>query len=904
MMMLHILLLCLMAQWGETSTLKSGFGVNYRHHGQIHPALDKQFIALDLALPSYKSQFDPSTYEVQCKNRTYNNDHGICADFQWLIKRYSSSIQHREQIIQTRIQKILNTLPTGQNHQDRSKRGLGMLVFGIVSGLASAINSVLMRKQLHAMKQTVQVLEDRQFVLENNYIGLHNDVIAIAQLTSDKFQEVARNFNLTNTAVASLTKLIRVRILPQVESTYKDVEILKQTVRIMTKRTTRTQYHITMTTEYYNNMLWYLSNYEAGVVDLMQGKLPPSLIDPSELSNILAKASASLDMTHPEYELVFPLIAHYYRKKDIVYTIEAGHLIVLIPLLLKRKNQQPLDLYAIDTCFVPFDIGNKTGQTTSRHTKVNIEPEYIAVRKSNFAEITNTQLDACEEYNGLYLCDRYILQVHQSSLTCASAIFWDHKSEVIEKLCHFSYYHEINPPACILESATHVHLTNLNNDWQFRCKNENVPIRLEGSNFAVIPRTAFCGCALIGRTYFIPERIEECPNKTEIIKLQYPVNAAVLSVFGLDLKEGKYLNNLSDVYTVPQDLDLPVLALQQHLQGDDILADGEFKQELNLKRVIQAMKDRKPRFWDREDKQLSSGKIENWFLNIDNIAIGITFILSILGSIAAIIGVYNCAKTYKIMTLFGFLMAKPKAIQAASCESEGELIEYVIKERIYQIFIVVCLYLVYKLARAAHNKLALIKIFAPKDVITYTAKDCHVMLELGNATQGMVRLYVCSLATCIAEVIMIGDPYLEAFDLTMSQFRICGILNIIWPEKAFYLTCDGLKIDLPTLVYISLPSYFKTKRIISGPHYARILIMYDGIMYLMRKDIDIEAQEISEMGEILDYEEIEEAAVEAENVVDNARPLRTLNRGASYRTMVYGKGRGPSAREPSPPEDG
>ena len=900
MMVLHILLLCLMAQWGESSTLKSGFGTNFRHHGQIHPALDKQFIALDLTLPTYDNKYDPSMYDVQCKGRNGTTDHGICTDFQWLINRHALSIKHRESDIQSRIRKILYTLPTGKNHQDRAKRGLGMLIFGIVSGLASAVNSVIMRKQLNAMSKTVQILEDRQFVLEDNYINLSDDVIAIAQLTSDKFQEVARNFNHTNKAIAALSKEIRVRILPQVESMYKDIQILQQTVRILAKRTTRTQYHISMTAEYYNNMIWYLSNYEAGVIDLMQGKLPPSLIDPSELSNILDKASASLDITHPDYELVFPLIAHYYRKKDIVYTLESGHLIVLIPLLLKRKNQQPMDLYAIDTCYVPFDIGNKSGQSTSRHTKISIKPEYIAVRNSNFAEITNTQLDACEEYNGLFLCDRYILQVHQSSLTCASAIFWDQKADTIEKLCHFSYFHAITPPPCILESATHVLLTNLDNDWQFRCKDENVPIRLAGSNFAVVPRTAFCGCALIGRTYFIPERIEDCPNKTEVIRLKYPLNAAVLSVYGYDLKEGKYLNNLSDIYTVPQNLDLPSLSLQQHLHGDDILADGEFKQELNLKRVIQAMKDRKPRFLDREDKQLASGKIENWFLNIDNIAIGTTFILSILGSLAAILGVYNCIKTYKVMSIFGFLMAKPRTVQAASGESESELLEFVIKERIYQILIVICLYLVYKLAKLAHNKLALVKIFAPNGVVTYAAKDCHVMLEIGNATKGIVRLYVCSLATCISEINMIGEPILKGLGLTMAKIKLFGILNIIWPEEDFCLTCDGIAITLPTLVYISLPAYFKTKSIISGEHYSRICILYDGFMYLMKQTREKGTPGISEMKERSEIEEIDnfEEAIVVQNILLKQVPT-------PYHTLVFGcKASGPTDREPSLSEDG
>ena len=837
-MILYFLLWWIVLQWQCTSgtTLKSGFGVSFDHVGQVHPALERQFLALDIQLPVYKSHFQAANYNVRCLSDSHSSnmdkDMDGCQDFKYLMQNHAKIIRHEERIIKQRIENILNTLPHG-NPTLRKKRGLGMLIFGIASGLASAVNSIIMRKQINAMQSTVDILEQKHFDLENKFSDLSDDVIAIAQISSHHFNALAEIVNQTNNALITLAKEVKMKIVPLLHSLAADVRGTHQSIKLVAKRTARSQFHIQLANKYYSSMEWYLHNYEAGIVDLMQGKIPQTLIQPSDFTDILDKTIIALKKSHPSYDLVFPMVAHYYRKTDIVYTVENGHLIVVIPLLLKKQNQDPMALYAINTCFVPFNIGKDTPAATS-HTKVQIDPAYIAVNGPNFAEISNTQLDRCENYNNLYLCEHYILQVSQQQLTCSSAIFWDSQPEVINDHCELIYIHKIQPPPCILESDTHVLLTNLGTQWQFRCESQNIPIRVQGSNFAVIPNSAFCECALVGHTYFIPQRLQNCENKPDIIELYYPVNAAVLSVFHDIITDEKFISNLSGIYSTPQDLHLPALDLEMTTFNDDILASHKFKQEMDLKRVASAIKNKKHMYLDREEKQMKSSRIENWFLNLDNIAIGITFILSLIGTLAAIIGIYNCVKSYKVMALYGFLMSTPTKVDAY--DGEISTLGNVILERTYQLIIVASLFIVYRLVKYAHKNLAIVKILAPKNVTTFSGLKTHLMIEMGSAKTGLSRIYMCSLSANIANLKIHGNPMLANFQINLSNCKTHAIMVIDWPQSNFEILCDGIPLTMPTLAYISLWNYFKLKEVLKSSYVIRVTATYDGFTYILSED--------------------------------------------------------------------
>ena len=71
----------------------------------------------------------------------------------------------------------------------------------------------------------------------------------------------------------------------------------------------------------------------------------------------------------------------------------------------------------------------------------------------------NVLLGDCENYNGLYLCDTYVLQLYHTAYTCASSLFYDASPGIIAKHCAFEFIFQIRPPPCLLHSDKHLLLS-------------------------------------------------------------------------------------------------------------------------------------------------------------------------------------------------------------------------------------------------------------------------------------------------------------------------------------------------------------------------------------------------------------------------------------------------------------
>jgi len=819
-------------QVGLCSNLKSGFGVNFDPIGHILPALENELLAIDIELPIYSQRYDPQHYRLTCSTSASDFDFDTCHDFRALMAQHSAYIAQEEARLYHRTQRIRLNLPTRQS--GKSRRAIGMLALGFATGIASTINSIIMRKQLSAMQTTVDALKAENFRLKNKFVELSADVIGIAQITSDHFNALSEAINQSNANLKSVVRDVNSR-LASISAT-SDIRFrhVNKRINVMSRKTAVSQYHIQAAERYYATMQEYLSKYENAIIDLMQGKIPPHLIPPHDLVEILGKTRESIAKTHPDFELVFHDIAHYYRQADISYTMQDDHLIILIPLLLKKQNQAPMVLYGIDTCFVPFQI-NKAASTPSSHTRVQIKADYIAVENKNFAEISAIQLNKCDKYNSLYLCTHYIMQVFQSRLTCASAIFWDSGPEIIAEECNFEYFHKILAPPCVLESDSHVLLTNLGNDWKFRCSSQNLPIRIEGSNFAVLPISTFCECALVGDTYFLPQRLSGCSHKPSVIQVLYPINAAVMTVFDSILPEEEVLSNLSILYDAPQEIHIPSLNIEATQISEDVLVDDHLDKEIDLKRVAEAIKSRTRMYLDREEKQQHKNKIENWFVDFDNIAIACTFILSLLGTIAFIMGMIICFKNHRIAAMFGFLMAQPPPVEAYLVD---DIVSFrgVILERTYQLLLVLLVFIVYKFIKFIRNKMFLIKYTAPSGAINRPGLSTHLLIEIGNARVGLRRVYLCTLSTSVASLNIVGTPLISDFQLHLATLGMYAVMTITWPEDMFAIFCDDIQMKLPKIAYISTWNYFKINEIMQRNFIVRIIAHYDGLSYLLSQD--------------------------------------------------------------------
>ena len=844
-------LMACMTKYASADLLKPSFGVAYASVGYVQPALDHRFVVLDIELPSYTPLNFLDELKINCDNVEYEAfNHDMCRDFQILVDSHVESCIESDKTLALEIKQITDLLPNThketlinvkfQDAKSRRKRLIPLLIpiaFGVASGILNIANTIDMRRKIGILKDSVTILEKNQYELNQNFLQLHGDVADIVQITTQEFDNVYSELNRTNHNVRQLVIHMKENMHEIIKALKQTEYVMKNSFRQLTSYTMAVASMIDATNKHYASMQWYLNSYKQGLVHLMQGELPPALIPPHQLREVLDKTAKILYHTNPSYELVFDSVAHYYRKTDIMYTVQGDHLLVVMPLLLKKVNQKPMELFRIEQCYVPYIVQNVTADTATSYTKVKIETDFIAIGDHNFVELSHAQLDSCTNYNDLYLCERHILQVHESSLTCSSAIFWDADPKDINLHCEFIYIHRIRPSPCILEAEDLVLLTNMGNHWSFRCTHDNLPQRMVGSNFAVIHRDNFCSCALVGKDYFIPQRMRDCKDRPDKVELLFPINAAVATVFYKDIHNKGLLRDMSALYKTPQDLEIPELNLTLSEIDPEVLIDNDLTQSIDLKKIAKAIRARHEVYLDRQEKNRHNQSLKNWFSGMETLSMSITFVLALIGTCAAFVAIYNCVKGHRVMALFGAMSAKVPVANALTFPEDCVSVPYVaiIRERCFQILIVVTLLASFCLMKHLYKRWSVIKILIPETVAIHKGAMTHLHLEFGNPVKGLSKIYLCTVHTTVLNLEMTGSLEIHDVTLHLAKYKTHGILKLVWPTTTFRILHDTIEVKLPDIAYVSIWSYWKLRTILTEPHMERVLLTYDGLTYVLTK---------------------------------------------------------------------
>ncbi len=95
-----------------------------------------------------------------------------------------------------------------------------------------------------------------------------------------------------------------------------------------------------------------------GAETLAQARLPPELVPEAALDTAIQKLSIKVRDSYPDYILVTETISDYYQFKGVQSIVQDGRLYIQIPVLLKTRDEPVLNLFWLQTFWVP--VQNQT----------------------------------------------------------------------------------------------------------------------------------------------------------------------------------------------------------------------------------------------------------------------------------------------------------------------------------------------------------------------------------------------------------------------------------------------------------------------------------------------------------------------------------------------------------------
>lgn len=796
--------------------LHSQWGLVFKQVGYIYPNVENHFVTIDLEIPKRRDMDWKFDMTLRCGITKSSLVTEMCqkaAETVRMVKR--GSLQKVEQI-DSKFQDLRKLLPIAK--RQREKRFVFPLI-ALFAGAVGFVSQVHMYRKVNALQQSVSVLEKNDFILSKRIVSLYENQVTIVQKAAEKFKALENKIENQNLYIRNVTHTLSLTIM-QVQDTFLAIQSYSYKLALAVDQFTYKTYL------YFQSADRLLEAYYNGILDLMTGKIPRDLISPTELTEILEETAVSLQIHLPDYELLHQNLAHYYKKTDLIYDIVQGHLVVTIPIMIKKKNKKLMPLYQVQTCHVPYVIQEESETAEGSYTKLKLDHEYIAILETNFVEFTSVQMDNCVSHDEIWTCDSLLLQTHHSKVSCLAAIYWEHDSEAIKQLCNFEYFHNISPRPVVLESENNILMANLDVPWSFDCQNRNVPMRVKGSRYAILTRSSICGCSILGTGFYIEEKV--CKQTLDKIVLRYPLNAAVMSYYS-DVMKQNHLTNMSGLFPHPPKVIIPKLNLSIN-DDDNVLVKTNVGTPISLARVSGMLQQQKQIFYDADEKQISNSKFENWWSG-ENIAIGCAFVLAIIGGIAAIIAICNCVRTHRVSSTVGALMLHqiPKANAIPMfCKRDASITE-ILPPLLVQLLISISLVLIAKLLWKWYSQWSIVKIIDPRVVSLKTKNRVHMSMEIFNQME-YLRVYLLSIQINPMYVTMHGS--IVKLTLKLELRKLYCYLELGWDRSDMSIKQDGRTVHLPRIAYIPIYRYLLIKRLMNSTHGVRFIMTTDGMTYV------------------------------------------------------------------------
>ncbi len=807
------------------------------------------------------------TYEVVFNNGyTVQNEliPDMCKVFDNIQKAYNQTLTRTRLLAAEKLRILWDYIPTMRTDieaiipqltgtlstdlpKNRKKRfipllmgGISLAMAGVQTGL-SIYRTHKLRNRLKSLTKSVKYIANNQIKLNSVVLNIAKTISALAITTRSEVAKLHSQLNVTNNRLDLLTKAIRSNMMhiTKVDRDQKNLALA-----------TSAQVNELLLLNTLNDLSLYSENMLEDLVtsfqSLQMGRLPPQLIDMTQLDLLLQELAHKLSIELPDYEIANTQSSEYYKQESVIWGIVDNTIIVNVPIIITERSSDPFELYEVQSFHVPTDIQemneHKNNREPSSYTRIMLDYTYLAVNKKIYLLLTESNLRDCDDIQGILYSKDLVIHVHRDSPSCLSVLYWQDKIDQVNRYCEVHYFHNIIPHPTVYEDSNNLLVINVGSDWRLACDNEVFPGPIKGMTYALIEKKAICACQLIiGKSYYIPRSITGCTPGLYPIKIKYPVNSLVL--WNLRQIMENITDDLNYFKTQAEgfEYDVPDLKVTHLLDESKILYERP-PVGVPFDKVVAMIRTNEVAYLTADDLILSESHIDKWFDN-DSIENSIVFIGGLLGFVslttAVLIIVYVCVGKERLSAILASMtvMIHQQRTQAleplmSSDKSpfpaeEKDPVFFEIKFRAAILIVMIISFLIFNIFKYVNNRYLKFRVYMPKPSNRDRDHKVHFYLEIFNENEKEL-LYLNSVRSSLLNLRVHSKTRVSVADY--SQSCLFGQLSLSW-EKGCYEVLSH-EFPYPMVTSVSPFKTWKVQRMLRGPIHARTLILED-VFYSM-----------------------------------------------------------------------
>ncbi len=200
-----------------------------------------------------------------------------------------------------------------------------------------------------------------------------------------------------------------------------------------------------------------------GAETLAHERLLPELVPEAALDTAIQKLSVKVRESYPDYILVTETISDYYQMQGVQSKVQDGCLYIQIPVLLKTRTEPVLNLFRLQTFWVPVQ------NQSHLYTKVSMAADFYATAGIKHVDLMHESLLACQTIRQFRFCLNPVLQYDSTMPLCSGSLFQNLKHSDVLKQCDFDLKEREEVSPGILETKSQLVVYDAKTKWKILC---------------------------------------------------------------------------------------------------------------------------------------------------------------------------------------------------------------------------------------------------------------------------------------------------------------------------------------------------------------------------------------------------------------------------------------------------